>query len=256
MKIIENKGDTEVLISKSTRDLCMSDKIPINCGLSNCPFTSYIVGKPGSGKSHYIESLMKKQYQTGSGKQTCFDSIYVVAPETSKTSYKNSYICDCDPDKVYDELNYKNLQEIYDGIIETKESGDDKKKNDNYYSLLVIDDCASELRDKNVQKLLLKLLRNHRHLHASVLIVSQNYMAINKDCRDNLRQLVQFSTTNRKEKERIQFEWVGFLKVKEFENLWEFLFKEPYQFLMADRKTEEIHKTFNKIEISELDRGC
>ena len=47
MKIVESKGDTEVLISKSTRDLCMSDKIPTDCGLSNCPFTSYIVGKPG-----------------------------------------------------------------------------------------------------------------------------------------------------------------------------------------------------------------
>ena len=81
-------------------------------------------------------------------------------------------------------------------------------------------------------------------------------MAINKDCRDNLRQLVQFSTTNRKEKERIQFEWVGQLKTKEFENLWDFLFKEPYQFLMCDRKTEEIYKTFNKIEISELSREC
>ena len=81
-------------------------------------------------------------------------------------------------------------------------------------------------------------------------------MAINKDCRDNLRQLVQFSTSNRKEKERIQFEWIGQLKTKEFESLWDFLFDKPYQFLMADRKTEEIHKTFNKIEISELSREC
>ena len=40
MKITESKGDTEILVSKSTRDLVMSDKIPTKCGICNTP-TSY-----------------------------------------------------------------------------------------------------------------------------------------------------------------------------------------------------------------------
>lgn len=257
MKINVTKGDTEILVSKSTRDLVMSDKIPVNCGICNVPTSYLIVGKPGSGKSHYVESYMKKQMRIGSSKATCYDSIYVVCPESSQSSYDKSFIVDCDKEKVFDELNIANLNQIYDGILETKEQGDDKKKNDNYFSLLIIDDCASELKDKHIQKKLLKLLRNHRHLHCTIMIVSQNYMAIEKNCRDCIRNLVQFSTTNIKEKEKIRFEWLANLKTKEFDYFWDFMFKDQkYQFLQCDRKTDEIYKTFNKVEISGIERTC
>jgi len=261
MKITESKGDTEILISKSTRDLVMSDKIPTKCGICNTPTSYLIVGKPGSGKSHFLESYVKKQMRLGGdnskSKATCFDSIYVVCPESSQSSYDKSFVEDCDPEKVYDELNIANLNEIYDGIVETKEQGDEKKKSDKYFSLLIIDDCASELKDKHVQKKLLKLLRNHRHLHCTIMIVSQNYMAIEKNCRDCIRNLVQFSTTNIKEKEKIRFEWLANLKTKEFDYFWDFLFKDQkFQFLQCDRKTDEIYKTFNKVEIGDIDRTC
>lgn len=256
MQINEQKGDTEILLSKSTRDLVMSDKIPTNCGIANTPTSYLIVGKPSSGKSHFVESYVKKQMRTGSGKATCFDSIYVICPESSQSSYDKSFVCDCDPDKVYDELNIANLTEVYDGICETKELGDESnKKGDNFFSLLIIDDCASELKEKRVEKLLLKMLRNHRHIHCTIIIVSQNYMATSKNCRDCIRNLVQFSTTNIKEKEKIRFEWLAQLKTKEFDHFWDFLFKDQkYQFLQCDRKTDAIYKTFNKVEISGIDR--
>ena len=257
MKISETKGNTEILVSKSTRDLVMSDKIPLDSGISNTPSTIYVVGRPGSGKSHFLESYMRRQMRIGSdkSKQTCFDSIYVVAPESSQGSYEKSFVCDCDPEKVYDELNIANLTEIYDGCCETKELGDDKKKNDNYFSCVLIDDCATEMRDKHVRKLLLKMLRNHRHIHTTIILVSQNYMSMDKNCRDCVRQLVQFNTCNHKEKERIAVEWLGQFRPKEFEILWEYLFRDKYQFLMCDRKTDEIHKTFNKIDVSGIERG-
>ena len=253
MRIDEHSGDTEILVSKSTRDKVMSDKIPTNSGLSNAPFTCYIVGKPGSGKSHYIESLMKKQYRINkTGISTCWDSIYVVAPASSQDSYASSFVTDCDEEKVYDELNINNLNDIYDGIRETK---DLSEKDNNYYSLLILDDVATELRNKPIQKLLLRMLRNYRHLHLSIMIVSQNYMALEKQCRDNIRQLVQFSTNNIKEKDRLHHEYLGQFSNNEFEVLWEYLFKEPYQFLMVDRKTDEIHKTFNKLDISDIEKS-
>jgi len=251
MRITEEKGDTEILLSKSTRDLVMSKMIPTNCGLSNTPFTTYLVGRPSSGKSHWIESIMKKQYRVGPGKATCFDSIFVVAPESCQQSYKDSFAEDCDPEKVFDSLTINNLMEIYEGVKETMGRGEGS--NEKYFSLLIIDDCATELRNRNIQKLLLTMLRNHRHIHLSVIVASQNYMAIEKNCRDNLKHLVQFNTTNKLEKDRIMKEWVGAYDKYQFEELWAYLFAEPYQFLMCDRKTDQLHKTFNPIFIHEGD---
>tara|TARA_R110002072_G_scaffold3786_2_gene27077 strand:+ start:16245 stop:17009 length:765 start_codon:yes stop_codon:yes gene_type:complete len=252
MIIEETKGNTEILISKSTRDKIMSAKIPVDSGINNTPSCTYIVGKPGSGKTHYVESLMKSQYRNcKSGITTCFDSVFVVSPASSQDSYSNSFVKDCDPEKVYDTLNYNNLADIYEGIKETHDLSD---KDNNYFSLLILDDVATELRDKQVSKLLLRLLRNHRHLSLTILIISQNYMALEKNSRDNIQCLVQFATNNIKEKERIRIEYLGHLKPKEFEVLWEYMFKEKYQFLMVDRKHETIHKTFNKLDITGIEK--
>ncbi len=249
MKITERKGDTDLMLSKSTRDLVMSPKIPTNCGLVNTPFTMIISGRPGSGKSHLVESVMRKQYRVGPHKATCWDSIYIIAPESCQTSYKDSFSEDCDEEKIFDELTYDNLAKVYEGAKETMSLGEGQREN--FFSLLIIDDCASELRLKNIQRLLLRMLRNYRHLHLSIIICTQNYMAIQKDCRDNMRQLVQFNTTNQIEKERIRVEWCGMFDKYEFESFWSYLFdKEPYQFLMADRKTDKFHKTFNPLEIA------
>ncbi len=249
MKITERKGDTDILLSKSTRDLVMSKKIPTNCGLVNTPFTMIVSGRPASGKSHFVESIMKKQYRVGPGKATCWDSIYIIAPESCQTSYKDSFSEDCDEEKIFEELTYDNLAQVYDGVKETMSLGEGS--NQNFFSLLIIDDCASELRLKNIQRLLLRMLRNHRHLHLSIVICTQNYMAIQKDCRDNIRQLVQFNTTNQLEKERLRIEWCGMFDKYEFESFWSYLFdKEPYQFLMGDRKSDRFHKTFNPLEIA------
>jgi hypothetical protein len=79
-------------------------------------------------------------------------------------------------------------------------------------------------------------------------------MALEKNSRDNIQCLVQFATNNIKEKERIRVEYLGHLKNKEFEILWEYLFKEKYQFLMVDRKNETIHKTFNPLDITGIEK--
>ncbi len=144
MKITERKGDTDILLSKSTRDLVMSKKIPTNCGLVNTPFTMIVSGRPASGKSHFVESIMKKQYRVGPGKATCWDSIYIIAPESCQTSYKDSFSEDCDEEKIFEELTYDNLAQVYDGVKETMSLGEGS--NQNFFSLLIIDECASALR--------------------------------------------------------------------------------------------------------------
>jgi len=253
MKVQLGKEGTKLLISKSTRDLEMSKHLKFGeCGLCRKPHTMYIVGRAGSGKSHMLESLLKEQYNLGKRKGTCFDSIYVFCPKTSQESYEDSFIKHINPDHVFDELNYATLNEAYDGAKDTKAWGEGKKgKDSQYFSLIIIDDMATELRNKEVRKLLLKMLRNHRHVHLSMWIISQNYVSgLDKDCRDNIQQLIQFETGSLIEKERLWAEWFSRFTKKDFELIFDYVFDKKYNFIQCDRRNDfKVCKNFQPLTI-------
>lgn len=252
MKVELGKAGTKLLLSKSTRDNDMSKDLKFNdCGLCRKPHTMYIVGRPGSGKSHMIESLLKEQYNLGKRKGTCFDSIYVFCPKSSQDSYEDSFIKHINPDHVFDELNVKTLEEAYDGAKETKAMGIGKKgKDSQFFTLIILDDMAVELREKYVRKLLLKMLRNHRHVNLSIWVISQNYLGLDKDCRDNIQQLIQFETASLIEKERLWAEWFSRFTKKDFELIFNYVFDKKYNFIQCDRRNDfAICKNFQPLTI-------
>ena len=111
MKIEIKPAGSNIKLSKSTRDNVMKGLKFGDCGLSDTAFTKYIVGRPGSGKSLYLESMIKHNYNI-KGKQTCWDRIFYMCPETSQGSYEDSFVEDMDDDDIYDKLdeeNYINL---------------------------------------------------------------------------------------------------------------------------------------------------
>ena len=251
MKIEIKSAGTIIKLSKSTRDNEMPKLKFGDCGLSKTPFTQYIVGRPGSGKSHFLESIIKSQYNIKS-KQTCWDRIFYMCPEASQGSYEDSFVDDMDDDDVYDALTYDTLLEVYEEAQEVSAEGTKKKPR---FSLLVVDDMAVELKDKGVARLLLKMLRNYRHIGLSIIICSQNYMALHNQHRQIIRNLVQFDTGSILERERIWIEWFSHIPKKEFmETFWDFIFNEKYEFLQCDRmKDFAIHKTFRPITISKYE---
>ena len=254
MKIDLIKPGDKILLSKSTRDLDMSKDLKFgDCGLCRKPHTMYIVGRPGSGKSHTIESLVKRSYCLGTLKGTCFDAIFVFAPKSSQDSYEDSFIKHIDQDHVYDELNAVNLAEVYEEVQTIKSQGDGKRgKDSQYFSLIIIDDCAVELREKHTRKQLLKILRNHRHNHVSVWVVSQNYVSgLDKDCRDCVQQLIQFETGSIIEKERLWAEWFSKYTKKEFDLIFDYVFDKKFNFIHCDRRNDfNICKNFSPLQIT------
>ncbi len=251
MKIEIKPAGSNIKLSKSTRDNVMKGLKFGDCGLSDTAFTMYIVGRPGSGKSHFLESLIKHNYNI-KGKQTCWDRIFYMCPDASQGSYEDSFVEDMDDDDVYDTLTYDTLSEVYDEAQEVSAEGTTKKPR---YSLLIIDDMATELKDKAVARLLLKMLRNYRHIGLSIIICSQNYMALNSQHRQIIRNLVQFDTGSILERERIWIEWFSHIPKKEFYDVfWDFIFDKKYEFLQCDRvKNFDIHKSFKRITISKTD---
>lgn len=255
MKITVGQGDTKLLLKESLRDDVMSKTLPVNCGIPNTPAFMYICGRPGSGKSLMVESLLGEQWRTGKGKETCYDSIWYFCPRTSQGSYKDSFMEDLDPDKVFDELTPQNLWEVYTEIqdLNPPDLKDQwGRKVEPKYSLLILDDMITELNSKAVKPIMAKMSKNHRHLRVVIVVISQNYMLLEKNTRDNVSHLIQYNTTNLREKERLNEEWIGWATPKEFSQFWEFIFDKPYEFLIANRRTDTYHKTFNPVEIGDI----
>ena len=251
MKIEIKPAGSNIKLSKSTRDNVMKGLKFGDCGLSDTAFTKYIVGRPGSGKSLYLESMIKHNYNI-KGKQTCWDRIFYMCPEASQGSYEDSFVDDMDENDIYDKLTYDTLLEVYEEAQEVSSEGTVKKPR---YSLLIIDDMATELKDKAVARLLLKILRNYRHIGLSVIICSQNYMALHNQHRQIIRQLVQFDTGSILEQEKLWEEWMSHIPKREFYDVfWPFIFDKKYEFLQCDRtKDFQIHKTFRPVKVSKHD---
>ena len=243
--IKEENGGTEVMMSKCLRDEVMSTKIPEKCGLMRQSACYYCVGSCGSGKSFLVESLFKSKTQF----YRVFDSINLVCPRSSRSGYKQSYAKLLNPMKVHEELNMKTLELIKDDIMKTNTEGDEKN-NQPRFSALVIDDCASDLRNKQVQKTLLKMVQNHRHQHLSIFIISQNFQMLHKSIRDVMSVLIQFKTNSIKEVKAINEEYLPDYSPKECDDILYYIFKDKYQFLLVNRRERYICKSFNPLSIS------
>ena len=97
LEITDAAPGTRVAVKKSKRNKIICNNTPKP--LSNRCFTAIVSGKPNSGKSVLIDSLMGKQYRH------CFTSVILVCPETSRQCFENSVFEGMDPEETCDELD-------------------------------------------------------------------------------------------------------------------------------------------------------
>ena len=74
--------------------------------------------------------------------------------------------------KIYDDLNYEDLLDVY----EMAKFNALEKCN----SLIIFDDVQKRFKEKEIQKLLLYICNNRRHMRISVWCCYQNYFQIPK----------------------------------------------------------------------------
>ena len=121
-------------------------------------------------------------------------------------------------DSVYDKLpeeqlfegvTYENLKLVYDRL----------KKNtaDGHFTLLIFDDVQSFLKDQEVEKNLLHLIANARHLRCCMFIIAQNWNKIPKNIRISVNDLFLFNVS-KGEYEKIFEEWLE-INDKEFKSV-------------------------------------
>ena len=196
-----------------------------------------IIGSAGSGKSSALVSLLTAR-KPNRVYRNCFENVFFICPKTSRDSLQHTLFDDHDPAKIYDELNRQNLEEIL-SIIE-KESEED------YSSLICIDDCAVDLKNRDVERLLRKIVNNRRHLRTSIIILTQTYSSIPLSVRKTFSHFLMFKSPNRKEFENL-FNELLFKPKDVADEIMQTVFREKRDFLFGNCLTGHLYRNFNSL---------
>ena len=238
MKITEIENKTLPKIKKIEEK--MSIYIPTVDQSIPCKNGSIVVmcGPPASGKTNLLMNMMidKNFYKQK------FHNVYLVSPESSFMSIKNHPFQD--HDKVYHELTEDLIDGIYDELLSIK-----KETKKIQYSLLIIDDYASDIKSKSIQSALKRLLVKSRHVSCSVIFTLQSFNLMPLTLRKLVTNLILFKPKNNKETESLNE--ILNMKQDEIHTLLRFAFDEQYNFLSIDTNTNELRKNWNLLEIQD-----
>ena len=158
--------------------------------LNSYSFTA-IIERPGFGKTSLLISFL-----LGKGKKRVFrkvfNHIFVLMPPTSIQSMKENPLKNHPADKMFDELNYDNIDTIYNRLLEASKKGEK--------TLLIMDDIGAAMKNKEIQKLLRLIIYNRRHLKVHIVCLLQSYMSIPKEVRKLITNAFIFKPS------RVEFE--------------------------------------------------
>lgn len=200
------------------------------------------IGAPATGKT----SLMMSMLTNPDMYHKAYHHVFFVCPASSRASIAGDPWKDHAPEKLFDELTAKVLEFVFEFA---KVASHEKQ-----YSLLILDDCASELKNKDIERLLKTLVWNRRHLKLTIWIMSQSYNALPLGIRKALSHCVMFRPRNKKELEAV-FTELMFLPREQQVAITNHIFPEgeesKYGFMFLDTATGYVHKRFNRLELTE-----
>ena len=236
-----------------------------------------LTGAGGSGKT----SLLLNMFKSKNYYRNVFHNIYYFCPMSSFLSVvKHPFE---KHEKLYHDLTVSQLESIYNELLAIKEKAESKRvknlekkkktKNskrpavtyadiesdnesdsdsdddddDDQYSCIIIDDFADQLKDKNIQMQLNKMLIKSRHSCCSFIFTLQSYLYFPR----MLRKQLSYATIYKPSIEEfndIAKEMLSF-KSDDAIELFNYVFDEPYNHLDIDLKGNHIYKIFNLLEI-------
>ena len=199
--------------------------------------TTLFIGKPRSGKTSLLFSLMK-----GIMKK-CFHKIYVFQPAESRASMSNDIFGKLPNNQIYSELNNDNLNEVMSSIRIDASNG--------LNSLIIFDDQTAHLKKKDTLSLFKELIYNRRHLHVSLYFCVQTYYSVPKDLRRLWTNLFIFKTSKGELiniwNELIEYDDILLPKIRKL------VYDKPFQYLFVNTDSQRLFKQFDEIKIYDDD---
>ena len=205
--------------------------------------TTCFLGRPGAGKTSLLVSMLTAKGPNRIFYKT-FDKIIVVMPSSSRASLKVNPFRDHPPERIFDELNLENLSKIYDMI---QQHAEDKET-----TLLIMDDVGSDIKNKEIQKILKKLAYNRRHLKLCQFFLLQSYTATAKDIRKLFSNIICFKPS-KIEAENIIEECLEQKKETALDILQ--LYKNPHDFLFINIPTQQMYFNWDSVVIHDKDEN-
>lgn len=213
------------------------DKYPLTSLMNKSNFSLFL-GRAGSGKTSMIISLLN----TPDLFKGVYHTIYLFMGVNSRGSIKGSFFDnEIPPDQIFDEMNVDNLMTVYERVKQDAEEG--------YRSLIIADDVQKSLKENAVEKQLLHMVNNRRHLKLSIWCANQNYMALPRGVRMGLTDLFIWKVS-KIEMENIFNEQVELDKDK-FTRVLALLFKKPHSFLYIHPETKQIFSNWDELVFKE-----
>lgn len=202
----------------------------------NKSFVLALIGKAGSGKSHFLISLLKSKPLM----RKVFENILIFIPPSSRSSIDGDFWSKNLPaENIYDELNEANLADAYMKCKANSSEG--------YKSLIIFDDVQKDFKGES-EKLLQNICNNRRHDRISIIFAVQSYKALSKTARNALTNLIIFKV-NKSQMKDIFDEQIETMKDK-FEEILNLAYKNPHEFLSIDTGTQRLFNNWDEVIIN------
>ena len=262
--IRKNKDNVEIEPIKYNGDRINEDMKSIPEFLPKINFSFYIVGRPRSGKSTLLNSLLcsdgRKIRNQNKNKSKfyykLFERVYIFSPSI-KTSSKPFPL---PPENIFDDYDPEILNNLIENIA----------KDENLNCAFIFDDVISKINKNNGEnaKNLHRMLLNRRHIlynpndlddehisGCSSFITSQRYNLLPLTIRTSgISHLILFKITNQKDLNDVWVECANEMDFKQFKKICDFVWKEPHNFLyiiLDEDISRKYHRNFDLIELDE-----
>ena len=200
-----------------------------------------LVGGAGSGKS----SLLMNLFRDKNLYKKKFNKLYYFTPEGSFSSTQNHPFAK--HVSVFHELEPDIIEDIQEECIANKQECIDEGY-EQEYNCVILDDMVDRLKDKDMVRCLRRHLIKSRHANCAWIIITQSWNAIPLLLRKLIFYTTMFKPRNYQEADLLRREVIG-MNEKDCNQLFDYCFDEPYNYLTIDNVLGKYSKNFNPLNI-------